>query len=489
MRWQYVGGLTAVLVVALHGCSADSEDGGSGSAGSGAAGTSGSGDPSQQASSVGPSSGSGAAPSDGNDTFATAEPIALDGSHAAEISPTGDVDYYSFAADAGSIVYFNLDAQDLDGAGFDAKHLDLVLTVYDAAEVQVAENDTPVPRYSADPEMYFVVPATGTYVLRVAECWQWAEDPEAQCAAPEAKELTAYELLAITVDPARFESIVGETEPNDEAATADEIEYAKGDAGTYYYSDIIGDFASATDIDVYAFSLPTDTPVTEGRPVAHFWPMAWGPSGNGSTTSPGRMYLVDPLDPTVRFAEVDAALGQRLQVPVDLGRAFQLWVEHQGEASGANDFYVARHYGAGSNPVESSDASNGEWSGAEPLSLSDNGDGTFSFFIDGDITVAGVDVDHFSIEAAPAPDLTRVSVACSAQRRGSGLRELTFQLLDAEGVALPGATHTEGPDEDAQLPDVAIPGGARSLLLRVSAESQEANVTSTFYRCGVHLGM
>jgi hypothetical protein len=478
-----------VLAVALHGCSSDSADDGFGSAGVGAAGGSGAGGPSQQASSVGPSSGSGAAPSDGNDTFDTAEPIALDGSHAAEISPTGDVDYYSFAADAGTIVYFNLDAQDLDGAGFDAKHLDLVLTVYDAAQVQVAENDTPVPRYSADPEMYFVVPVTGTYVLRVAECWQWAEDPEAQCAAPETKEFTTYDLLAIPVDPARFESIVGETEPNDEAATANELEYDKSDAGAYYYSDIIGGFASATDVDVYAFSLPADTPVTQGRPVAHFWPMAWGPDGNGSTTSPGRMYLVDPLEPTMRWADVDTALGQRLQVPVDLGRAFQLWVEHQGETTGANDFYVARHYGAGSNPVETADAYNGDWSGAESLSLSDNGDGTFSFFIDGDIATAGVDVDHFSIEAAPAPDLTKISVACSAQRRGSGLRGLTFQLLEAEGAVVPGASRTEGPDEDASLADVTIPAGARTLLLRVSAESQEANVTSTFYRCGVHLGM
>jgi hypothetical protein len=437
---------------------------------------------------VGPSTGSGAAPSDGNDTFATAEPIELVGSHAAEISPTGDVDYYSFAADAGTIVYFNLDAQDLDGAGFDPKHLDLVLTVYDATEMQVAENDTPVPRYSADPEMYFVVPATGTYVLRVAECWQWAEDPEAKCAAPQSKDVTAYDLHALAVDPARYESIVAEAEPNDDGATATELEYGKADAGAYYYTDVIGGFGGATDVDVYAFSIPTDTPVTQGRPVAHFWPMAWGPNGNGSTSAPGRMYLVDPLEPTTRWAEVDTALGQRLQVPVELGRAYQLWVEHQGEATGPNDFYVARHYGAGSNPVEMYDAYNGDSLGAEALSLSDNADGTFSFFIDGDITAAGVDMDHFAIEAAPTGDLTKVSVACSAQRRGSGLRGLTFQLLDAEGVALPSAASTEGPDEDASLADIDIPAGARSLLLRVSAESQEPNVTSTFYRCGVHLG-
>ena len=178
--------------------------------------------------------------------------------------------------------------------------------------------------------MYFVVPVTGTYVLRVAECWQWAQDPEAQCAAPETKEFNSYELQAITVDPARFESIVGETEPNDEAAAANEVEYGKGDAGAYYYSDIIGGFASATDVDVYAFSVPADTPVTQGDPSptsGH----GLGPNGNGSTTR-GRMYLVDPLDPTVRWAEVDTRSASACRCRGS-GPSLPAWVEHQGETT------------------------------------------------------------------------------------------------------------------------------------------------------------
>lgn len=486
MRWQWVGLASAMLLVATQGCSADSaEDGGPSGAGGWGVGAAGSG---PTASSAGPSTGVGAAPGDGNDTFDSAQPIELGVVVPAEISPAGDVDYYAFTAQAGDIIHLDIDAQDLDGSGFDAKHLDLVLTVYAIDETQLAENDTPVPRYSADPETYFVVPASGEYVLRVAECWQYASDPEAQCAAPASKSFTSYELAVSLVDPAQRDAVVGELEPNDDGATATPVDYAKADGGAYFYSDIVADFGAPADVDVYAFSLPVDTPVAQGRPIANFWPMAWGPSGNGSTTTPGVMYLVDPLVPGLRVAEVDTALGQRLQVPVDLGRAYELWVAHQGSRIGPNDFYVTRHYGTGSNPAEQMDAYNAEWSGAETLGIVDNTDGTFSFFVDGDIGGAGVDVDYFAIDAAPTAELTKVSAACSAERRGSGLRGLTFELLDAQGATLPGASASEGPDQDASLADIAIPGGARTLGLRVSAESQAANVTSTFYRCGVHLG-
>jgi hypothetical protein len=480
----------AAVIAGAHaaGCGSDAADcadcGTSGGPDNDGAGGGGPGPGSATSSGPGTSTGGGG---DGNDTFATAEPIELDQVHTGELSPTGDVDYYSFVGTAGQVVYFNVDAQDLDGAGFDPNHIDVVLTLFDADERQIAESTGPIPRYSADPELYTVLPADGTYVVRLQECWQWSGDPAAECAAPETKRFVAYEMLLAGIDHLAFDGIVGDVEPNDDPLKATALEYAKSDTGSYYYTDLLGAFSSVTDVDVFQLALPEDTTVTVGRATAVFWPMPDGTSGNGSTTAPGRVYLVDPAQPGASWAEIDASDGQRLHAPLELGKPYLLYVEHGPDGAGANDFYVLRHYGSGSNPVEKSDASNGTAATPEPLDLVDNGDGSFSFFVDGDIAPAGVDVDHYVVDASAVPG-GKVNVACSAQRRGSGLRDFTFTLLKgSNGASMPGATEMEEPTLDASIVEVEIPASEPTLLLKVEAATQAPNVTSTFYRCGVHL--
>src|SRR5262249_33847651 len=134
------------------------------------------------------------------------------------------------------------------------------------------------------------------------------------------------------------------------------------------------------------------------------------------------------------------------------------------------------------NPVEAAEMANDVPATAEALMPQTNADGTTSYFVEGDITTP-TDLDHFAMDV-PA-GTTKVSAFCSAQRDGSGLRGFKTELLDANGVTLTGGLVTEDPAQDLGVSQIPFPTGATKLLLKLSAGSQDATVTGTYYRCGV----
>jgi hypothetical protein len=79
-----------------------------------------------------------------------------------------------------------------------------------------------------------------------------------------------------------------------------------------------------------------------------------------------------------------------------------------------------------------------------------------------------------------------ISVACGGQRSGSGVRGLKAELLNEAEAAIPGGSSTETATDDLLIQNVAVPAGDTLLHLRVSAASQATDVTSDFYRCGIH---
>ncbi|MCK6593462.1 MAG: hypothetical protein L6Q76_38375, partial [Polyangiaceae bacterium] len=111
---------------------------------------------------------------------------------------------------------------------------------------------------------------------------------------------------------------------------------------------------------------------------------------------------------------------------------------------------------------------------------------TQSYFVEGDLTGAPVDVDYFEV-AVPA-GMNVVSVACGAKRSGSGLENFKATVLGADGMMSVG-TGTEAANMDLFLQNLAVPAGAMKLYLKLEAGSQNAMVTSSFYRCGVHFNM
>ncbi len=89
------------------------------------------------------------------------------GLRSAAIGGAGDVDYYSFTASAGSVVFFSTDGDpERDGAG-----TDLVVEVRNSADVVLALGGFGLyPGSLADPAAEganFIIPADGEYFLRV----------------------------------------------------------------------------------------------------------------------------------------------------------------------------------------------------------------------------------------------------------------------------------------------------------------------------------
>ncbi len=406
--------------------------------------------------------------------FEQATPIQLGDFISSDLFPTGVEHFYTFDGTQGQFVGLFVQAQTLSGGEFDPVYIDSIVTLYDSAQVPIAENDDPLPRYSNDSELLTVLPYTGQYYIGVTECWTRFQN---NCAAPKDKLETYYELTTFELDPT-INGIVKSMEPDDAPADANPMEYAGQGGGVYFMTYAYGDFLGSADVDVFKVKLPLDVFVPAGeRSVGYFYAMPTGPTANGSTTPTGALTVVDAAT-LAPLARVDVTLGNQLSPPIALGKDYLLMVEHPGGASGANDFYVFKHNGGSSNPLEKNELGNDALAGAEPLALIQ---GTMSYYIEGDI-VSLADLDHFSV-AVPG-GATKVSVACAAQRHGSGLRDFTFSILKTDGTQV--ASHVETAVADASLADVPVPAGAPSLILRASSGAKDAVLTSTFYRCGVH---
>ncbi|AKT41687.1 PPC domain-containing protein [Chondromyces crocatus] len=487
----FLGLLTAGLIAAVApGCSDGGDDntGGNGGAGGGTGG-------SGAGTNTGGAGGTGGS-SDNNNSFEEAQEIAIDGDVVtAELDPVdSDVDYYRFNGTKGQAISILTAAKpSLPGDPFDPAYPDLVITLFNANQEQIAENDDPLVRNTNDPHLMTILPDDGVYYIRVTECNAWFSLNGATPACSPTSEIINFEyrLLVTEMDPS-LESVVQDTEPNNDTATANPLEYALTDSGdAYYITQVYGTFSDDMDVDVYSFSLPADPPITEGRLTGSFEVYPHGPTENGSTTPIGEFTIVNSNGDVI--AQIDASLGGELSPPLDPGVEYFLYVKHPGSPAGSNDFYFINHVRGGSNPVETKEADNNAPLTPEELTGVANRSGGQSFFVDGTLDDGNPqDVDYFSI-AVPQEGIDngwRLSVACGAQRLGSGVRGLKVEVLNGNGAGLGASyTRTEAADTDLLISNQALPAtvAAGKLLVRVSADVGDGTVLSRFYRCGVHL--
>lgn len=503
MRSKYLLGLVissglAVLATA-SGCGSDPNPVGSG--GSGGTGNASSSSVSSTTG-VGPTTSStGMAVEDPNTSCDTAEQIII-----GDPSPVGltldpidkDDDYYVFTGTKGQVLTFITDAKPTSDE-FDTTYPDLVMTLFRKVNgqwVQFAENDDPTPRSSNDSSVNTILPASegdsNQYCVRITECNVWVGQPG--FCAPSADILNYdYALGVVEIDPT-LKSIAAEVEPNNDAATATAVEYDKNAQGNYYLSLQWGMVDPETDIDVWSFTVPTDAKVQDGRATCNFDFLPGGDTGNGSTLSTGLIaYVTTAADPLVKLAETDVLAGKEaasVSMPCTFGENYLLFVTRPANSTkGENDFYFTYHNGGGSNPLEA-EAQPGAMQGtnetaatAEALTAVPNGT-TTSFFVEGDIQAAA-DVDFFNVDV-PAGTAT-VSVACSGQRLGSGVRGLSATVYKADGTTMiTGGTGTETAADDILISQKSV-GAETKLKIKVAAASLDANVKGTGYRCGIHL--
>jgi hypothetical protein len=472
-----------------------SDAGMGGSAGKGEAGTGGGG---KAGSGNAGAAGTGAAGSTGcaePDSFECAADIEIDdttdGSKAVQ-SALDPVDtqnhYYKFTGTKGQALLILANGKPTEDP-FGKQYPDLVATLFDADQNQIAENDDPSPRSSNNPEIFTVLPADGTYYLRIVECNGWEKGGAMNC-APAADIVQGDYIVDILPINTGTPGNVADTEPNDAADQATALTYSlNAMTGNYYLTTLIGGFSSAKDVDVYSFTMPNDAPApSTGRRTGSFSSLVGGPSGNGSTTSLGELSIVDPATSTT-IGKVDFSLGMTaadLNVPLSTGVPYLLYVNHPDTPAGANDFYYIFHGIGGSNPLETEKAGeNDMFAGAEALMAQANDDGSTSYFIEGDLLPAGTDVDHFKF-AFPADMADTISIACGAERSGSGLRGLKATLLDDKGAPIAMGSAVETAEADLLISKLAINAVAGSLAVKIEAASQAPDVTSAFYRCGIH---
>jgi len=424
------------------------------------------------------------------DPFTTATPLVVGAASATPGTlpdPATSKRYYSFSGTKGEVIAIETTIN--TALAFSSLYPDLVATLHDASETQIARADDPFPRVSNVPTLYTVLPATGTYYVVVADC-NAVFGAGAGCGAPSAILVHDY---TIRVRDLAGATVINEgAEPgNDTAAGATTIAYTKAGGTAYVPLLLTGGLQNGTDTDSYGFTVPTDTPIPSGpRARASFWILPSGKNGDGSTAAPGSVFVVDSSDTSgAHLAELDGTQygsgrpgtptgPANLSVPVLLGHRYNLFVKHSSQAAGANDFYFIRHAAGaiddGGLESEPDDTINTNVSLDGIFNLDD---GTYAYVLDGDLSPPGTDLDFIGLNINQPTILTG---SCQARRRGSGIIGLSYQLLrKGDGSAI--ASQTESTTSDLGI-SASVPADG-SVVLKISGTSQSPTVTDRSYVC------
>ncbi|MBK6513709.1 MAG: PPC domain-containing protein [Polyangiaceae bacterium] len=490
MKFKVLSGLVGLAMFAGIGCGDDTTaTGGSGGNGGETAGGGGAGTGGTPVVSTGGMGTGGENTGDGNDSFAESIPLEENPDFPGfllgdgELDPAdADADYFSFTGTAGQAVFIFADAKP-DSDEFADGYIDTVLTIYDADENAIAVNDDPFPRTSQDSALYTILPATGTYYVKVEEFCAWASP--GTCDTTYFDELSEflYLVAVTTLDPSENSYTDEATEPNDTAGTASIMEYEAADVGQYYLSIAWGEYADTSDVDGVVFTPPADVDTGVGsRANASIILPPPGINGNGSSQNPGLLSVIDQTTMSViaqfdMSNETEDIIGRAtLDFPVVLGRQYLLANEAGPVANGpSSPFYFVIHSVGGGNPVETQEAANDVVATAEVLT---EASGTTSYFVEGDLP--GADVDNFSVAVS---DET-ISVACGALRSGSGAEDLEVRILTADGNTEL-ASMTETSTTDLLIADIDV-GANTSLIVQLLKGGQSVTNVSNYYRCGIH---
>jgi hypothetical protein len=185
----------------------------------------------------------------------------------------------------------------------------------------------------------------------------------------------------------------------------------------------------------------------------------------------------------------------KLIVPVTPGQQYYLYVKSDQTTLGAKDYYYIVHeLGPSGYPLDgegaTSTGANDTMATAEFLQWN---------AVDGNLPAG--DVDWFNV-AIPT-NVTNISFQCSVARNGSGLRGFTvsgvFSASVVEIVNQPPVTVTQaarifGPEATNPTTDLVATGEIpltdnantfTNLYLKLTASSQDATDTGTFYACSV----
>lgn len=432
------------------------------------------------------STGTGGVEGDGNDDFADAVEIDPAGVDDTLQDPSTDSDYFKFDGKAGDIWLISSSSHP-QGTDADPGYIDTFVELYDASHKLIATNDDSYPRFNTDSELITVLPATGTYYVKIQEwCTSPTMSPQA-CDQGYFDDLINldYTVFATAIPPGP--GMILETEPNDTGATATPISYSQTPTqGSYYLTLLSGKLPMSSDSDWYSFTVPANLTVTAGSRAKTSFLIPWGSTaGNGSDVKIGKVEVVDATTMAVvssfdMTGELPATDRADLSLPVTKGGNYFLKVNHGGlEADGQGQFYLVYETLGSGNPVETKEVENSLPVTAEVLPESNPG----SYFIEGNLAVG--DVDYFKV--ATNNEAT-ISVACASQRGGSGLRGFKATVFKADGTtAVAKGSATENGSTDLFIDHVAVADTDLVIKLEATLPPDVTN-TGSYYICGFHVG-
>ncbi|HEX4339060.1 MAG TPA: hypothetical protein VH062_24300 [Polyangiaceae bacterium] len=234
---------------------------------------------------------------------------------------------------------------------------------------------------------------------------------------------------------------------------------------------VSGTYDADDDSDAFVLDIKDD-----GARLADVKVDTSGKTGNGSTTTPGAVWVTDLSGATV-IGKIDGASGQTsLTPPLDPGK-YLLWTSHPSAPLGANDFYVLRALIAPDNPAESEDETNGVIAKAEPLvvdTLDAAGSQLQAFVL---LHVGDGDVDYFRFDGKSGQT---AQVSCVSRGDGSGVVGLAVSARNEKDESL--ADAVEDPATGLELSSLTIPSSGK-LYLRITKDSQLPDVTGDWARC------
>lgn len=434
--------------------------------------------------------GTGGAESDGNDTIEQAVVLDEKGLQDTLEVPATDVDFFKFDGKAGEIWLVSASSHP-EGTDSDPGYIDTFIELYDASKKLIATNDDSYPRRNTDSEIITVLPATGTYYVKVQEWCTSATMIPAACDKAYFDDLVNldYALNALVITPGPG-TILEAAEPNDTQATAAPIKYSPAMmAGSYYLTLLSGTLPMSSDSDWYSFTVPANLAVTSTTRAKTSFLVPWGgTAGNGSDVKVGKVDVIDQATMLVvasfDLSNEPASPSDRadLSLPVTPGGNYLLKVNHGGaEADGQGKFYLVYETLGSGNPVETAEVLNSVPATAEVLTASVKG----SYFIEGDLAVG--DTDYFKI--ASNGEAT-VSIACASQRNGSGLRGFKATVYKADGTTpIAKGSATETGTKDLFIDHAALAANETDLVVKIET-TLPADVTNTgkYYICGLHVG-
>ena len=322
--------------------------------------------------------------------------------------------------------------------------LDTAVTIYDEAGNDVlASMDDAFPRYSTNTELVWRVPATGTYCFKVEDWASWAG--EARPVDPTGEHFE-YEIGLYTPNPDADGNAI-DTEPNDDTTDAQAQTYAEILDGTnptgIYYSNNYGTLESDSDVDVFAFTMPTGTVNLSTEDfTTPIGPGGQGVSGNGSTLELGLVSISDASGSII--AQLDAHKGSdQMSVPLEAGTGLPAL----GQSKRRYDRWRQRLLQPGQLRLERGQRAGNRdrrWRQQQhehrrPHHLDDLDIG-FRTRIVGTSSASSTTAATSTTSRSPLRRGDTVSMACGAVRSGSGLVDAKFAVNDTTDAELQSET-------------------------------------------------